>query len=83
MKARIVRIGNSQGVRLPKPLLEEAGLGEQVELHAEQGRIIIADAKRPRAGWAEAARAMHARGEDSLLDAPTATHFDAAEWQWR
>jgi antitoxin MazE len=37
-----VQIGNSQGVRIPKPLLEEAGLAGDVELHAEDGRIVIA-----------------------------------------
>ena len=83
MKSRIVRIGNSQGIRIPKPLLEQAGLGPEVELHAEAGRIVIAAAKAPRAGWAEAARAMHERGEDGLLDPTTPTAFDAEEWEWR
>jgi antitoxin MazE len=83
MKARIVRIGNSQGVRLPKPLLEQAGLRGEVELHAEPGRIVIEPARKPRAGWAEAARLMRERGEDGLLDAPSPTRFDEEEWEWR
>jgi antitoxin MazE len=82
MRGRIVRVGNSRGVRLPKPLLEESGLPEEVEIHAEPGRIVIESAARPRAGWAEAARAMAAREEDDLLDAPTPTAFDAEEWTW-
>ena len=82
MKARIVRVGNSRGVRLPKPLLDEAGLPDEVEIHAEPGRIIIQSALRPRAGWAEAAREMAERGEDALLDEPTNTAFDEAEWTW-
>ena len=82
MKARIVRIGNSQGVRLPRPLLEEAGLGENVVLRASPGRIVIEAARAPRAGWAEAAKAMHAAGEDELLDPPTSTRFDHEEWEW-
>jgi antitoxin MazE len=83
IKSRIVRIGNSQGIRIPKPLLEQAGLHGEVELHAENGRIVIAAARQPRAGWAAAAQAMHERGEDGLLDVPTATRFDAEEWEWR
>lgn len=83
MKTRIVRIGNSQGVRLPRPLLETAGLGEDVVLRASPGRIVIEAARAPRAGWAEAAKAMHAAGEDVLLDAPSATRFDREEWEWR
>jgi antitoxin MazE len=83
MKTRIVRIGNSQGVRLPKPLIEQAGLGVEVQLHAEPGRIVIESAPRPRAGWAEAARSMHEQGDDVLLDPPTPTRFDDEEWEWR
>jgi antitoxin MazE len=55
MKARIVRIGNSRGVRLPKPLIAEAGLSEEVELSARAGTIVISRVSMPRAGWSEAA----------------------------
>jgi antitoxin MazE len=82
VKARIVAIGNSQGIRIPKPLLQQAGLGGEVELHAETGRIVIAATRRTREGWAEAAAQMHDRGEDAMLDTP-APKFDAEEWQWR
>ncbi|MGQ0809728.1 MAG: AbrB/MazE/SpoVT family DNA-binding domain-containing protein [Nitrospiraceae bacterium] len=83
MKAHIVRIGNSRGIRLPKTLLQEAQLEDEVELQAEPGRILIFKTAQPRAGWAEAARRMRARGEDRLLDAPIATRFDQEEWKWR
>jgi antitoxin MazE len=69
-------------VRLPRALLEEAGLGEDVVLRASPGRIVIESARAPRAGWAEAAKAMHAAGEDQLLDAPTATRFEAEDREW-
>ena len=82
MKARIVRVGNSRGVRLPKPLLEHSGLPDDVEIHAEPGRIIIESARRARRGWAEAAAAMAEHGDDSLLDELTPTEFDAEEWAW-
>jgi antitoxin MazE len=82
MKARIVRVGNSRGIRLPKPLLEQSGLPDEVEIHAEPGRIIIESARRPRSGWADAARAMAERRDDALLDEPTPTVFDSEEWTW-
>jgi antitoxin MazE len=82
-KTRIVRIGNSRGIRVPKVLLEQAQLPEEVELQAEHGRLVVRAARGPRAGWAEAAKAMHALGDDQLLDAPTSTRFDDKEWQWR
>jgi antitoxin MazE len=81
MKARIVRIGNSRGIRLPKTLLQEAQLDDEVELQAEPGRILISKMAKPRAGWAEAARRMRARDEDRLTDPPTPTRFDKEEWE--
>jgi antitoxin MazE len=81
-KTRIVRIGNSQGIRVPRALLEQAELPEEVELQAQPGRLIVRAARRPRAGWAEAARAMHRRGHDVLLDTSTRTRFDQDEWTW-
>jgi len=80
---RIVRIGNSRGIRLPKALLQQAQLGEDVELLAKPGRIVVRGIRRTREGWAGAARAMHEHGDDRLLDAPTTTRFDEEAWEWR
>jgi len=80
MKTKLVRIGNSRGVRIPKPLIEESGLSEEVELLAGDRTILIRSAVGPRAGWAEAAAAL-ARRERGLPDAPTPTRFDA-DWTW-
>jgi antitoxin MazE len=84
MKTRIVKIGNSQGVRIPKLLLERSKLTEEVELEAEGNRIIIRPAKQPRQDWAQAFRVMAERGDDQLLDAAarTRTQWDEDEWQW-
>jgi antitoxin MazE len=82
MKTRLVRIGNSRGVRLPKPLIEEAGLSEEVEIRAREGSIVILPVAGVRKGWANAARQLHARKEDRLLDEPAGTHFDEKDWKW-
>ena len=82
MKAKIIRIGNSKGIRLPKPLLEQVGLREEVELKVRDGAIVISPGKRPRRGWLEAAESLAARGEDRLLDEPLLTAFDREEWEW-
>jgi antitoxin MazE len=81
-KTRIVRIGNSQGIRVPRALLAQAELPEEVELHAQPGRLIVRAARRPRAGWAEAAQTMRKRSQDTLLDEATPTRFDQDEWTW-
>jgi len=82
-KTRIVKIGNSRGIRVPKVLLDQAQLPDEVELHAEPGRIIVQATRRPRAGWAKAAQAMREGGHDVLLDEPTVTRFDRQDWQWK
>ena len=79
---RIVRIGNSQGIRVPKAVLEQAELPEDVALRAEPGRLVITAARPPRAGWAAAALKMHAAGEDRLLDEVPPSVFDDQEWEW-
>ena len=82
MKTKIVRIGNSRGVRIPKPLLEQAGLENEVLLRVVEEGIVIESADQPRAGWAEAARVLRDRGEDGLLDEVVPTDFDETEWVW-
>jgi antitoxin MazE len=79
----LVQIGNSRGIRLPKAVLEEAQLADEVELKAEPGCIIIRSARQPRAGWAEAARRMRDPGDDQLIDAAEPTRFDREEWEWQ
>ena len=81
-KTRIVQIGNSRGIRVPKVLLDQADLPDDVELRAEPGRLVVSAATRPRAGWAAKAKAMHERGDDVLLDEATVTRFDVTEWRW-
>lgn len=68
MKTRIVSDGNSQGIRIPKPLLEQTGLSGEVEISAEDGTLVSRPAKKPRAGWAAAFQKMGRRGDDALLD---------------
>lgn len=82
MKSRLIRIGNSRGVRLPKSLIEEAGLSDELELHLDNGTIVIRSAKPARAGWAEAAAEMATTGEDRLPDEVVPTRFDDEEWEW-
>jgi antitoxin MazE len=82
VRTRLVRIGNSRGVRLPKSLIAQAGLSDEVELHVKDGAIILERATNVRSGWEEAAKEMRERDEDRLLDPATPTHFDEEEWDW-
>jgi antitoxin MazE len=82
MKTRLVRIGNSRGVRIPKPLIEQAGLTEDVELTVRDGAVVIEPATASRSGWADAAKRMRERDDDLLLDPPSPTNFDEKDWKW-
>lgn len=85
MKTRVVRIGNSQGVRIPKWLLMQTGLRGEVEITAEDDSLVIRPVRRPRDGWAAAFQVMAKRGGDDLVDglAPTLSNWDEGEWEWR
>ena len=79
-RTRIVPIGNSQGVRIPRSVLAASGLSGDVELVAEAGQVVIRPARHARAGWEAAAEDLHTAGGDALLDTETPT--DEAEWTW-
>ena len=85
MKTRIVRIGNSQGIRIPKPLIEAAGLQGEIELTSRRGQLLIRPARKPRAGWREAFQEMAKHGDDALLVdvPPTLSNWDEEEWEWQ
>jgi len=82
MRSQIIQIGNSQGLRLPKVLLEDSGITGEVDLELHPDGILIRNAKKARAGWDEAFKAMSEEEDDELADRAPATAFDKKEWQW-
>jgi len=84
VRARIVKIGNSQGIRLPKVLIEQGKLGEEVELELGEGQIVIRPVRTVRDQWEAAFRTMHEQGDDDLLDGatPVVGAWDEADWEW-
>ena len=83
MRTRLIRIGNSRGIRIPKALVEAAGLDVSLRLRVVDTGLLLERVEDPRAGWAEAALELRNRGERGLLDDPVPTVFDESEWQWR
>ncbi len=85
LKARLVKIGNSHGVRIPKVWLNQLALSDEVEMAVQADHIVIRSAHRPRQGWETRFAAMTAAGDDAPLDittAPTPSAWDDTEWQW-
>jgi antitoxin MazE len=83
MKTQLIRIGNSRGVRIPKPFIEQCGLGETVELRVADDGLIISPRRQSRQGWDDKFRASRNAGDDELLLEGTQPNaFDHAEWRW-
>jgi antitoxin MazE len=84
MRTNIIRIGNSQGIRIPKILLEQSHLGTEVELNVEDKRIIIRPASHPRQGWDEKFQLMTKDGDDKMIDEDLSgqSDWDKDEWEW-
>jgi antitoxin MazE len=82
MKTQIIQIGNSQGVRIPKVLLEEGRISGEVDIELHKEGILIRNAQKPRAGWNEAFRAMAENEDDEMAGGQTVSSFERKEWQW-
>jgi antitoxin MazE len=81
---RIIKIGNSRGIRIPKAIFAQVPLGDQVLLEVQEKQVIIRPAAAPRQGWEEQFRLMAEQGDDRLLDpaAGPMSSWDEEEWQW-
>ena len=82
MRIELVRIGNSRGIRIPKPIIEQCGFGDTVELQVEKDRLVITPDRPPRQGWKEAFASAGSSTPDPLLMALPPNEFDAEEWTW-
>lgn len=87
MQTKIIQIGNSRGIRIPKTVLEQVGIEKDmdVDMQVDGERIVISPLRHPRQGWAEAFRKMHEKDDDRLLDSETeitSSSWDNEEWEW-
>lgn len=82
MKAKLIRIGDSRGVCIPKPLIDQAGLIDDVQLKVVGTAIIVQSDSSVRSGWEDAARGIAGLNEDGIIDEPLPTEFDESEWIW-
>jgi antitoxin MazE len=81
VKSRIVQVGNSKGIRLPKLMLEQSGIIDNIEIEVSDGQILIKPASKARVGWDEAFAQMVVNGdEEPILD--VTNEWDDTEWEW-
>ncbi len=83
MRAEIIKIGNSKGLRIPKAILEQCGLKDTVDLTVKNHMLMIKPYEEAREGWEKAFELMAKNGDDSLVDEETLSHsWDEEEWKW-
>lgn len=85
MKTKVVKIGNSLGIRIPKSIIHESGLKNEVELEVIEGRIIIKPISTNRESWDAAFKRMAKKQDDILLDNESIlgqSNWDQEEWEW-
>jgi antitoxin MazE len=84
MLAKLVRIGNSRGVRIPKAFIEQAGLSDEIEMTVRRGAVVLQSRRTRRAGWRKSIKAaLEKHGQDvdeDFLGLPN--DFDEKEWTW-
>ncbi len=82
IRSKVVKIGNSRGIRIPRTMLEQAGLTDEVEMKVEGNRLVIHAARHSRQGWEERFAVMAEHGDDRLLDEISPGQWDEEEWTW-
>lgn len=79
MLTTLRKLGNSHGVIIPKPLLAQVGMTDEVELEVENGAIVLRPTKRSaREGWAESSRVLAADADEGLAWPEFANEGDSA-----
>jgi antitoxin MazE len=82
LRTQIIKIGNSRGIRLPKVLIEQVGLGSEVEISIEGNTLVLRPVGQARQGWDAGFAAMAEHQDDHLLDETISSQWDESEWEW-
>jgi len=82
MLARIIKVGNSKGIRIPSLLLKKCNISEQVELEVKGNTIIIKPVIKPRAGWDDALKNVHDNGDDKMM-IDNSIDAEMDDWEWK
>lgn len=82
IRTRLIKVGNSQGIRIPKPLLEQSGIVTEVEIEVNGNHLIVRPAAQSRSGWDEAFAIMASQQDDTLLFESSMTNWDREQWEW-
>ena len=82
IRSKIVKIGNSRGIRIPRTILQQLGLKDDVYLKVEGNHLIVEAIDHPRKDWEANFAEMAKKGDDLLLEQASTTKWDEEEWSW-
>lgn len=80
MLTKLIKVGNSKGIRIPSGILKECEIEDQIEIEVKDNTIILKPVKKVREGWDEAFKKMHQKLEDKLIDENIDAEMD--DWEW-
>ncbi len=81
MLSKVIKVGNSKGIRIPSVFLKKCNIEDQVDIEVKGNTIIIKPFQNPRVGWDEAMKIMHNNGDDNLImDSNIDAEMD--DWEW-
>ena len=82
MMVKLVSIGNSKGIRIPRSVIRQCGFEDQLEMRVSDGIVTLAPARRLREGWESAFARMAAAGDDELMIPDDLTNDWDEDWGW-
>jgi antitoxin MazE len=84
METKLIKIGNSFGIRIPKSLIQQYDLSKDIEIDPTENGILIKSKRKSREGWEQQIAAAIALGQapdEELLEGFT-DDFTEKDWQW-
>jgi len=85
MKTKLIQIGNSKGIRIPKPLIEQSGLSDEIEMILRDQEIVLRSPQKVREGWEDAFQKMAELEDDKLPEeviTEKPSEWDETDWTW-
>jgi antitoxin MazE len=79
MKSKIVKIGNSQCIRIPKSIIELCNIKEEISIRVVDKNLLIEPINNTRKNWEK--KFFDNNTKDKLI-IDFSNDFDNKEWEW-
>ena len=82
MRTNIIQIGNSQGIRIPKPVLQHCHLEGEIELEVRGEEVVLHALRKPRQDWEKKIKEADSLKKSKIENLDFQNEWDEEEWQW-